>query len=148
MVEAMRRDKKVVDGRLHYVLATAIGEHAVVDDVTEAELAEALRPRGFPLNPRPSQSSIVNSQVPHLLQQRLVAHLQQIGGARLLAARLGQRGDHFPPLDLRQHAPRRIGQAARQIDAGPGIDARLGGAGRRETSGSGGADESCRRRSG
>ena len=47
MVEAMRRDKKVVDGRLHYVLATAIGEHAVVDDVTEAELAEALRERGL-----------------------------------------------------------------------------------------------------
>ncbi len=47
MVEAMRRDKKVVDGRLHYVLATAIGEHAVVDDVTEGELAEALGRVGF-----------------------------------------------------------------------------------------------------
>ena len=47
MVVAMRRDKKVVDGRLHYVLATAIGEHAVVDDVTETELAEALRRVGF-----------------------------------------------------------------------------------------------------
>ena len=47
MVEAMRRDKKVVDGRLHYVLSTAIGEHAVVDDVTEGELAEALRRVGF-----------------------------------------------------------------------------------------------------
>jgi 3-dehydroquinate synthase len=47
MVEAMRRDKKVVDGRLHYVLATGIGEHAVVDDVTEDELGEALRRVGF-----------------------------------------------------------------------------------------------------
>jgi 3-dehydroquinate synthase len=47
MVEAMRRDKKVVDGRLHYVLATGIGEHAIVDDVTEQELAEALRNVGF-----------------------------------------------------------------------------------------------------
>jgi 3-dehydroquinate synthase len=47
MVEAMRRDKKVVDGRLHYVLSTAIGEHAVVDDVTEGELAEALARVGF-----------------------------------------------------------------------------------------------------
>ena len=47
MVEAMRRDKKVVDGRLHYVLSTAIGEHAVVDDVTEGEMAEALRRVGF-----------------------------------------------------------------------------------------------------
>ena len=47
MVEAMRRDKKVVDGRLHYVLATGIGEHAVVDDVEERELTEALGRVGF-----------------------------------------------------------------------------------------------------
>lgn len=47
MVQAMRRDKKVVDGRLHYVLATGIGEHAVVDDVSEQELAEALGRVGF-----------------------------------------------------------------------------------------------------
>ena len=47
MLEAMRRDKKVVDGRLHYVLATTVGEHAVVDDVSERELAEALRRVGF-----------------------------------------------------------------------------------------------------
>jgi len=47
MVEAMRRDKKVIDGKLHYVLATGIGEHAIVDDVTEQELAEALRNVGF-----------------------------------------------------------------------------------------------------
>ena len=47
MVEAMRRDKKVVDGRLHYVLATAIGEHAVVDDVSERELSDALTRVGF-----------------------------------------------------------------------------------------------------
>lgn len=47
MIEAMRRDKKVVDGRLHFVLATAIGAHAIVDDVTEAEIAEALRRVGF-----------------------------------------------------------------------------------------------------
>ncbi len=57
--------------------------------------------RGFPLNRRNRQPSI--AQVPHLLQQRLVAHLQQIRGARLLAAGLGERGDHFPPLDFRQH---------------------------------------------
>jgi 3-dehydroquinate synthase len=47
MVEAMRRDKKVVEGRLHYVLATAIGEHAVVDDVSERELSDALTRVGF-----------------------------------------------------------------------------------------------------
>ena len=47
IVAATRRDKKVVNGRLHFVLATAIGEHAIVDDVTEAELTEALRRVGF-----------------------------------------------------------------------------------------------------
>ena len=47
IVQATRRDKKIVDGRLHFVLATAIGAHAVVDDVTEAELAGALARVGF-----------------------------------------------------------------------------------------------------
>jgi 3-dehydroquinate synthase len=47
MIAAMRRDKKVVHGRLHFVLATGIGEHAIVDDVTEQELAEALARVGF-----------------------------------------------------------------------------------------------------
>jgi 3-dehydroquinate synthase len=47
MLDAMRRDKKVVDGRLHFVLATAIGEHAIVNDVSEEELADALRRVGF-----------------------------------------------------------------------------------------------------
>jgi 3-dehydroquinate synthase len=41
-VEAMRRDKKVVDGRLHFVLPVRIGETRVVTDVTEAELSQAL----------------------------------------------------------------------------------------------------------
>jgi 3-dehydroquinate synthase len=47
LIDAMRRDKKVVDGRLHYVLATGIGSHAIVDDVAEAELAMALGAVGF-----------------------------------------------------------------------------------------------------
>jgi len=47
MIEAMRRDKKVVNGRLHYVLATAVGEHDIVDDVSEGELRESLRRVGF-----------------------------------------------------------------------------------------------------
>lgn len=54
MLVAMRRDKKVVNGKLHYVLATGIGSHAIVDDVTEAELAAALTAVGFraePVNP-------------------------------------------------------------------------------------------------
>jgi 3-dehydroquinate synthase len=42
VVEAMRRDKKVVAGRLHFVLPAAIGQTVIVDDVTEAELVEAL----------------------------------------------------------------------------------------------------------
>ena len=42
VIEVIRRDKKVVNGRLHFVLCTAIGSTAVVDDVTEAEIAGVL----------------------------------------------------------------------------------------------------------
>ncbi len=41
-LDAIRRDKKVVHGRLHFVLPTQIGATAVVDDVTEDELMGAL----------------------------------------------------------------------------------------------------------
>jgi 3-dehydroquinate synthase len=41
-LEAIRRDKKVVNGRLHFVIATGVGKAAVVDDVTEAEIRAAL----------------------------------------------------------------------------------------------------------
>jgi 3-dehydroquinate synthase len=47
LLEAMRHDKKVVEGRLHYVLPTAIGATTVVDDVTEKELKTALTRVGF-----------------------------------------------------------------------------------------------------
>jgi len=47
VLEAMRRDKKVLRARLHFVLPTAIGEATVVDDVTEAELARALKKVGL-----------------------------------------------------------------------------------------------------
>jgi 3-dehydroquinate synthase len=46
-IEAVRRDKKVIDGRLHFVLPVAIGRTEVVADVTEAELARALRELGL-----------------------------------------------------------------------------------------------------
>lgn len=42
IMEAIRRDKKVVNGRLHFVLATAIGATITVDDVTEDELSAVL----------------------------------------------------------------------------------------------------------
>jgi 3-dehydroquinate synthase len=42
LLDAMRRDKKVVDGRLHFVLTPRIGETLIVDDVSEKELAAAL----------------------------------------------------------------------------------------------------------
>ena len=38
----MRRDKKVVSGRLHVVLPNGIGDTVIVDDVTEQELKSAL----------------------------------------------------------------------------------------------------------
>jgi 3-dehydroquinate synthase len=42
VVEAMKRDKKVIAGRLHFVLPTAIGSTRVVGDVTPEELTQAL----------------------------------------------------------------------------------------------------------
>ncbi len=47
MLEAMQHDKKVVAGRLHFVLPTAIGATTIVDDVTEKELRAALKQVGF-----------------------------------------------------------------------------------------------------
>jgi 3-dehydroquinate synthase len=46
-LEAIRRDKKVLHGRLHYVIATSIGTTATVDDVTEDELRAALARLGL-----------------------------------------------------------------------------------------------------
>jgi 3-dehydroquinate synthase len=47
VVEAVARDKKVVDGTLHYVLPVSIGETIIADDVTGAELEKALRGIGL-----------------------------------------------------------------------------------------------------
>jgi 3-dehydroquinate synthase len=47
ILEAMQHDKKVVAGRLHFVLPTAIGATAIVDDVKERELRAALIKTGF-----------------------------------------------------------------------------------------------------
>lgn len=47
ILEAMRRDKKIVDGKLHFVLPSGVGTTAIVDDVTTAELQAALTAVGF-----------------------------------------------------------------------------------------------------
>ena len=47
ILEAMQHDKKIVAGTLHFVLPTAIGATAIVDDVKEAELRSALKKVGF-----------------------------------------------------------------------------------------------------
>jgi 3-dehydroquinate synthase len=47
MLEAIRHDKKVVAGKLHFVLPTAIGAWAIVDDVTEKEMRAAMLKLGF-----------------------------------------------------------------------------------------------------
>jgi 3-dehydroquinate synthase len=47
ILDAMRHDKKVVAGRLHFVLPTAIGATAIVDDVTDKEMKAALKRVGF-----------------------------------------------------------------------------------------------------
>jgi len=47
MIEAMQHDKKVVNGRLHFVLPTMVGATTIVDDVTEKEIRDALKRVGF-----------------------------------------------------------------------------------------------------
>ena len=46
-VEAAGRDKKIVGGRLHFVLPTAIGTTLTVTDVTGEELARATEAIGL-----------------------------------------------------------------------------------------------------
>jgi len=47
VLEAIRHDKKVVSGTLHYVLCTGIGSWKTVTDVTEEELTKALKRTGL-----------------------------------------------------------------------------------------------------
>jgi len=47
MIEAMQRDKKMIAGRLHFVLPTMVGATTIVDDVTEKEIRDALKRVGF-----------------------------------------------------------------------------------------------------
>jgi 3-dehydroquinate synthase len=46
-MEAIRHDKKVVNGTLHYILCTGIGSWTTATDVTEDELVKALRKTGL-----------------------------------------------------------------------------------------------------
>jgi 3-dehydroquinate synthase len=46
VLTAMRRDKKMVAGRLHVVLPNGIGDTVIVDDVTEKDMRRALRAIG------------------------------------------------------------------------------------------------------
>jgi len=47
VLDAVRRDKKVVDGRLHFVIAIDIGATMTIDDVTEDELRTVLHGIGL-----------------------------------------------------------------------------------------------------
>ena len=47
VLDAVRRDKKVVDGRLHFVIAIEIGATMTIDDVTEQELVAVLERQGM-----------------------------------------------------------------------------------------------------
>jgi 3-dehydroquinate synthase len=47
MLEAMQHDKKMVAGKLHFVLPTTIGATTIVDDVAEKEIRAALKQVGF-----------------------------------------------------------------------------------------------------
>src|SRR5438132_4057060 len=47
VLEAMQHDKKMVAGRLHFVLPTSVGSSTIVDDVTEQEMRGVLKRVGF-----------------------------------------------------------------------------------------------------
>jgi 3-dehydroquinate synthase len=47
ILDAIRRDKKVINGRLHFVLAIEVGATTTVDDVTEDELRDVLKRLGL-----------------------------------------------------------------------------------------------------
>ncbi len=47
VLEAIRRDKKIVDGKLHFVVAIQIGVTMTIDDVTEDELRAVLERLGL-----------------------------------------------------------------------------------------------------
>ena len=47
LIETMRHDKKVINGTLHYVLCTGIGNWTTATDVTEGELTAALKKAGL-----------------------------------------------------------------------------------------------------
>ena len=47
VLEAVQRDKKVIDGTLHFVIATQVGAAMVIDDVTEDELKSTLERLGL-----------------------------------------------------------------------------------------------------
>jgi 3-dehydroquinate synthase len=46
-IAAMRRDKKVLNGRLKFVITASIGEAIVIEDVEEKELVKALKKIGL-----------------------------------------------------------------------------------------------------
>ena len=47
IMEAIRRDKKVISGKLHFVIAIQIGATMTIDDVTEDELKGVLARLGL-----------------------------------------------------------------------------------------------------
>jgi 3-dehydroquinate synthase len=47
ILEAMQHDKKMVAGRLQFVLPTSVGSSTIVDDVSEKEMRAALKRVGF-----------------------------------------------------------------------------------------------------
>ena len=47
VLDAVQRDKKVVDGKLHFVIATQVGATMTIDDVTEDELKGVLERLGL-----------------------------------------------------------------------------------------------------
>ena len=80
VMETVGRDKKVIAGRLHFVLPGAIGSCEVVNDVTQDEIPRRSRSSAC------SDSSL-DAMFLQLAEEHLVADLQQLRGPAFVAAR-------------------------------------------------------------
>ena len=86
VLEAMRHDKKVVNGTLHYVLCTGIGSWTTVTDVTEAELGKALRQIGLEEVTTSDVRNLRRSRIPSASPAASCMGLPDIRGPAFVAA--------------------------------------------------------------
>ncbi len=66
VVEAVGRDKKVIDGRLHYVLPVTIGETTIADDVTGSGIGAGAAGSRLACARSTSHVQLPHVQLPHV----------------------------------------------------------------------------------